>query len=245
MLFRSPGHPWTRSSPRCASTWRCVCACDCARGLLRSCGVGRWALRAFRVAPPHGMPCVVGARHGCRRSPLCRAADRQPGDLIVDGGNEWFPNTLRRGEELEAKGLRFMGMGVSGGEEGARNGPSLMPGSTREAYEMMEPILTKISAQVRHALPRCRGFGGLRLSVAVCCSRWLVARVAVHLTPLSTPVPGVGACDDTFCAGWRRALRVLRWRAGCRKLRQDGAQRHRVRRHAAHRRGVRHPQDRA
>lgn len=55
---------------------------------------------------------------------------------------------LSRGAKLEAAGFRFMGMGVSGGEEGARNGPSLMPGSTHEAYEMMEPILTKIAAQV-------------------------------------------------------------------------------------------------
>lgn len=72
----------------------------------------------------------------------------EAGDLIIDGGNEWFPNTLRRGKELEPKGIMFMGMGVSGGEEGARNGPSLMPGSSREAYSLMEPILTKIAAQV-------------------------------------------------------------------------------------------------
>jgi 6-phosphogluconate dehydrogenase len=70
----------------------------------------------------------------------------EPGDLIIDGGNEWFPNTLRRGEALRGKGILFMGMGVSGGEEGARKGPSLMPGGPREAYDMVQPILTKIAA---------------------------------------------------------------------------------------------------
>jgi 6-phosphogluconate dehydrogenase len=72
----------------------------------------------------------------------------EAGDLIIDGGNEWFPNTLRRAEALSEKGIQFMGMGVSGGEEGARNGPSLMPGGPREAYELMLPVLSKIAAQV-------------------------------------------------------------------------------------------------
>jgi 6-phosphogluconate dehydrogenase len=72
----------------------------------------------------------------------------EPGDILVDGGNEYFTNTERRARELEAAGLRFVGMGVSGGEEGARHGPSLMPGGRREAYDELEPILTKIAAQV-------------------------------------------------------------------------------------------------
>jgi len=69
-------------------------------------------------------------------------------DLLVDGGNEFFENTVRRSRELEAAGLNFMGMGVSGGEEGARHGPSLMPGGQRFAYDQLAPILTKIAAQV-------------------------------------------------------------------------------------------------
>ena len=69
------------------------------------------------------------------------ASHMEAGDLIIDGGNEWYLNTLRRGETLAAKGLNFMGMGVSGGEEGARNGPALMPGGPREAYEQVRPIL--------------------------------------------------------------------------------------------------------
>ena len=68
--------------------------------------------------------------------------------MIVDGGNEHFRNTERRATELAAHGLRFFGMGVSGGEEGARLGPSLMPGGERDGYDDMAPILTKIAAQV-------------------------------------------------------------------------------------------------
>src|SRR5947209_7041630 len=70
------------------------------------------------------------------------------GDMVVDGGNEHFRNTERRARDLEAHGLRFFGMGVSGGEEGARHGPSLMPGGDRAGYDDMAPVLTKIAAQV-------------------------------------------------------------------------------------------------
>lgn len=72
----------------------------------------------------------------------------ESGDVLIDGGNEWFPNSLRRAETLAPKGIMFMGMGISGGEEGARNGPSLMPGGPREAYDLIEPIITKAAAQV-------------------------------------------------------------------------------------------------
>lgn len=72
----------------------------------------------------------------------------EPGDVIIDGGNEWFPNSIRRAESLESKGIHFMGMGISGGEEGARNGPSLMPGGPKEAYDLVAPIFAKCAAQV-------------------------------------------------------------------------------------------------
>jgi len=72
----------------------------------------------------------------------------QDGDIIIDGGNSLYEDTARRTRDLENTGLTFIGMGVSGGEEGALNGPSLMPGGTKGAYEYLEPILTKISAQV-------------------------------------------------------------------------------------------------
>ncbi|OBR64917.1 phosphogluconate dehydrogenase (NADP(+)-dependent, decarboxylating) [Paenibacillus oryzae] len=70
------------------------------------------------------------------------------GDIIIDGGNAYFPDTQRRSKELEAKGFRFIGTGVSGGEEGALKGPSIMPGGQKSAYELVEPILTAISAKV-------------------------------------------------------------------------------------------------
>jgi len=72
----------------------------------------------------------------------------EPGDMIIDGGNSLYQDTERRTKDLEATGLGFVGMGVSGGEEGALNGPSLMPGGTDTAYQELEPILTKIAAQV-------------------------------------------------------------------------------------------------
>ena len=71
-----------------------------------------------------------------------------PDDMIIDGGNSLYEDTERRVKTLESAGFRFIGMGVSGGEEGALNGPSLMPGGTRAAYESIEPIVQKIAAQV-------------------------------------------------------------------------------------------------
>ncbi|AET61652.1 NADP-dependent phosphogluconate dehydrogenase [Paenibacillus terrae] len=70
------------------------------------------------------------------------------GDIIIDGGNAYFPDTQRRSKDLEEKGLRFIGTGVSGGEEGALNGPAIMPGGQESAYKLVEPILTAISAKV-------------------------------------------------------------------------------------------------
>ncbi|BAZ16626.1 6-phosphogluconate dehydrogenase, decarboxylating [Calothrix sp. NIES-4071] len=70
------------------------------------------------------------------------------GDIIIDGGNSWFEDTDRRTRELEPTGLRYIGMGVSGGEEGALNGPSLMPGGTDSSYQYLSPIFTKVAAQV-------------------------------------------------------------------------------------------------
>ncbi len=71
-----------------------------------------------------------------------------PGDVIIDGGNSLFEDTDRRTADLEQAGFTFIGMGVSGGEEGALNGPSMMPGGSEAAYRNLEPILTKIAAQV-------------------------------------------------------------------------------------------------
>ena len=82
----------------------------------------------------------------------------EDGDILIDGGNSYFRDTRRRTAELEGTGLRFLGTGISGGEEGALHGPSLMPGGTREAYAHVEPILTRIAAQV-DGVPCCAYMG--------------------------------------------------------------------------------------
>ena len=71
----------------------------------------------------------------------------QPGDIVMDGGNSLFTDTERRVEYLKPTGIKFFGMGVSGGEEGALWGPSIMPGGDRESYEHVRPILEKIAAK--------------------------------------------------------------------------------------------------
>ena len=80
------------------------------------------------------------------------------GDLIIDGGNSHFPDTIRRNKMLAAKGLLFIGTGVSGGEEGALKGPSIMPGGQQEAYGLIAPVLTAISAKV-NGEPCCTYIG--------------------------------------------------------------------------------------
>jgi 6-phosphogluconate dehydrogenase len=70
------------------------------------------------------------------------------GDIIIDGGNSFFGDTMRRNKELEKEGYRFIGTGVSGGEEGALKGPAIMPGGQEDAYKLVEPIFTAIAAKV-------------------------------------------------------------------------------------------------
>ena len=82
----------------------------------------------------------------------------EQGDVIIDGGNSLFTDTQRRCKDLEARGIHFVGCGVSGGEEGALKGPSLMPGGSRESWEIIAPIFRKIAAQV-DGEPCCRYMG--------------------------------------------------------------------------------------
>ena len=82
----------------------------------------------------------------------------EKGDVIIDGGNSLFTDTQRRGKELGDLDIHFVGCGVSGGEEGALKGPSLMPGGSRESWEMIAPIFRKIAAQV-DGEPCCRYMG--------------------------------------------------------------------------------------
>jgi 6-phosphogluconate dehydrogenase len=80
------------------------------------------------------------------------------GDIIIDGGNSLFTDTIRREKELKEKGIHFFGIGVSGGEEGALHGPSIMPGGSAKGYEAIGPIFTKIAA-VAEGEPCCRHMG--------------------------------------------------------------------------------------
>ncbi len=82
----------------------------------------------------------------------------EEGDIVIDAGNAHFPDTIRRETELKAHGLHFVGSGVSGGEEGALNGPSIMPGGSRESYKTLGPMLEDISAKV-DGVPCCTYVG--------------------------------------------------------------------------------------
>jgi 6-phosphogluconate dehydrogenase len=82
----------------------------------------------------------------------------EPGDLVIDGGNSFFKDTERRSQEMTAAGFRYIGTGISGGEEGALKGPSIMPGGSRDAYELVAPVLTRIAAQVADG-PCCTSIG--------------------------------------------------------------------------------------
>jgi len=83
----------------------------------------------------------------------------EKGDIIIDGGNSHFPDTTRRTEYLESKGLFYIGAGVSGGEEGALNGPSIMPGGSPAAWPHVKPIFQAISAKVADGTPCCDWVG--------------------------------------------------------------------------------------
>ena len=83
----------------------------------------------------------------------------EPGDIIIDGGNSHFPDTIRRTEYVESRGLFYIGTGVSGGEEGALKGPSIMPGGSVAAWPHVKPILQSISAKVEDGSPCCDWVG--------------------------------------------------------------------------------------
>jgi len=79
----------------------------------------------------------------------------EEGDILIDGGNSCFEDTIRRSNELRQRGIHFMGVGVSGGEEGALRGPSIMPGGSKEAWEQISEIFTNISAKTPDGTPCC------------------------------------------------------------------------------------------
>lgn len=82
------------------------------------------------------------------------------GDIVIDGGNSNFEDSVRRAEYLEGKGIMFCGVGISGGEEGALNGPSMMPGGTKEAWPSLKPIFEAICAKADGGEPCCSWIGG-------------------------------------------------------------------------------------
>ena len=83
----------------------------------------------------------------------------EPGDIIIDGGNSLFTDTIRRTQYVESKGLLYIGTGVSGGEEGARRGPSMMPGGSPQAWKHVKPIFQSICAKVENGAPCCDWVG--------------------------------------------------------------------------------------
>ncbi|MEU1548393.1 NADP-dependent phosphogluconate dehydrogenase [Nocardia sp. NPDC005745] len=86
------------------------------------------------------------------------AAAMEPGDIIIDGGNALYTDTIRREAAMAARGLNFVGAGISGGEEGALNGPAIMPGGPKQSYESLGPMLETIAAQV-DGTPCCTHIG--------------------------------------------------------------------------------------
>jgi 6-phosphogluconate dehydrogenase len=123
------------------------------------------------IAPTHTMEEFVGALKRPRKAMIMVKAGApvdavinqlapllEKGDMIIDGGNSLFTDTQRRCKDLEGRGLHFVGCGVSGGEEGALKGPSLMPGGSRESWEIIAPIFTRIAAIV-DGEPCCRYMG--------------------------------------------------------------------------------------
>ena len=109
--------------------------------------------RRIMMMVPAGSP-VDAAIAGIR-------AALEPGDMLIDGGNSWFLDTDRRSRELEAHGIIYIGTGVSGGEQGALWGPSMMPGGQREAWELAAPVFRAIAAKAEDGEP-CVAYMGPR-----------------------------------------------------------------------------------
>ena len=111
--------------------------------------VGTRTLEEFAaaLAPPRRILLMVKAGEPVDGMLDRLASHLAPGDVVIDGGNSFFRDTRRREAALRARGISFIGMGVSGGEEGARYGPSLMPGGGRAAYDLLRPVLESIAAK--------------------------------------------------------------------------------------------------
>ena len=128
--------------------------------------------KGTRVVGAHSLEELVAALERPRRVMLLVKAGRpvdefiarlapllDAGDIIIDGGNSNYNDTIRRTAEVEAKGLLYIGTGVSGGEEGARHGPSIMPGGSPAAWPHVKPIFQAVSAKVEDGTPCCDWVG--------------------------------------------------------------------------------------
>jgi 6-phosphogluconate dehydrogenase len=122
--------------------------------------VGAFSTTEFvaALAPPRRILVMVKAGPAVDAVLEELAGHLDEGDLVIDGGNSYFEDTARREQAMNARGLRFLGTGVSGGEEGALHGPSIMPGGDPQAYALVERLLTTIAAQV-DGVPCCRLVG--------------------------------------------------------------------------------------
>ncbi|KAG8817388.1 phosphogluconate dehydrogenase (decarboxylating) gnd1 [Serendipita sp. 399] len=112
--------------------------------------IGAWSIEelASKLKKPRRIILLVKAGSAVDDFIQALTPHLEPGDIIIDGGNSHFPDSIRRATELESKGLLFVGSGVSGGEEGARYGPSLMPGGSPPAWPHIKEIFQKTAAQV-------------------------------------------------------------------------------------------------
>ncbi|KAK9102490.1 hypothetical protein Sjap_019744 [Stephania japonica] len=111
---------------------------------------GHYSPRDFvlSIRPPRSIILLVKAGAPVDLTISALLPHLSPGDSIIDGGNEWYLNTERRLADAESHRLLYLGMGVSGGEDGARHGPSLMPGGHLAAYKNVEDVLATVAAQV-------------------------------------------------------------------------------------------------
>ena len=125
-----------------------------------------------KILGAHSIPELVGLLQRPRKVMLMVKAGKpvdefieqviphlEPGDIIIDGGNSHYPDTTRRTQYVESKGLLYIGTGVSGGEEGALTGPSIMPGGSPAAWPAVKPIFQKICAQTEKGEPCCEWVG--------------------------------------------------------------------------------------
>lgn len=117
--------------------------------------LGTYTVEEFinSIEKPRRIVMMVQAGYGTDATIQSLLPHLDKGDILIDGGNTFFEDTIRRNNELANSGINFIGAGVSGGEEGALKGPSIMPGGQKEAYELVAPILEQISAKAEDGTP--------------------------------------------------------------------------------------------